>query len=508
MNEYQISVKRRLNELKSKFPILEGLINLLGDGYKISRTFSHHYHQSDINYSQKAMILRVLLADTSVYKSNETIIMNDDWLNNVILYFKHHPKSIAKHPDAARKDDIPKALSSITGIPRSSGIQFFNHFVNIPYAQWINNQPVELFDSAGISACAKILEPLYRTRILTTKHAKEIIDGISVCKNYAIYFNTAVPALNISNALNWYEAYIHTDRLGGRVQNKMPTLISSMLGIPRLSLPSLDAALDLLILSRLDCLSYSDLHSELELIAPCIEAPLVTKHRNNWLLDPGKCKNIHEHISSTGTYGTSMYFNIERLIDRNPLFKRYVDCYSSVKTNSLLKIILEHYHSLDSTFANRLQQYINRLPGYFTSIGARDMANCLYYCHYLENIGEEPRDKLPSVAKFKLGMKEYTTAKSSNPVSRRSSPAQRSPSVLPVYDECLSSAHPLRDYLLYHTYNGTLPDDGNIYIPSSIARAYESLPEGIQCIGRDTVPFGLDPYHDAQTLLNEPVLLK
>ena len=54
-----------------------------------------------------------------------------------------------------------------------------------------------------------------------------------------------------------------------------------------------------------------------------------------------------------------------------------------------------------------------------------------------------------------------------------------------------------RCYLLYPGYSGSIPEDGPVYMPSSIAAGYTGLPETIKTTGPRYVAWGQDPYESS-----------
>jgi hypothetical protein len=101
------------------------------------------------------------------------------------------------------------------------------------------------------------------------------------------------------------------------------------------------------------------------------------------------------------------------------------------------------------------------------------------------------------VAKFALGRTKYEAGSEKQPTRRtvhrgRHQEKSHREEHLQLLEDFLSTNN--KCYLLYPGYQGSLPQDGPIYIPRVVAAGFSELPAGIRLVGAESVTWRQDPY--------------
>ncbi len=509
------SIRLRLNALVNDHPELSALVGLVPEDCYITSRLMAAYFASPTKSAIKSLVLRAILGDPYLYFEDLIGPVGLPFYRRVAQYLQHHPKRPLDRLTAEfRKEDIQKHLEKVLCIDRSCPRVFLSQLGLIPYLSHRRRQlPLEGYLGIRIkpSDDLSFLKPFYTSRKITQEVCKKLLDERATHNTYATYFDTGDQALDLRNMLFYLCAFWQQDRRGGKLQNKIPRLISDYFGLIRLSIPELAFLVDILPLIHfkvidLSHLSSKDDHLGIRPVLACVRdchiedlEELIVGYSGNWLLTEQKADSmfkIRQEGLREGAYETDFFFNLDRLLTR-PTGKRFAHYYKAIDDAALTHQVNSHYQSLFPEFADRLVAIQRRFPHEFTGIRTRDLSNILFYYWHHTQQGREHRGLLPAVAKFALGKTEYEAGLEKQLPRRttyrgRNQEKSRSEDHLPLLDAFLSTQN--KCYLLYPGYQGLMPQDGPIYMPRVIAAGCSELPPDIMLAGAESVTWRQNPY--------------
>ncbi len=243
----------RLKRLRETQPRLRPLIEAVPTNLYPSKEFLARYFRSRISYGRRSLVLRVVLGDPSLFHPNDAGHITLPYVRRVAEFFKNHPAQPLREPSRAfEREDIPKSLESIFGIPRSNGLDFLFHFGALPYLHWRRGPwPIDIFGlQLTQNDALSFLKPFYRSRLLSLVRAKALVRGRSDRNTHRRYFEAADSMLVLRNSLTYLQTLWACERRAGKLQNKIPQHVSQFFGVKRLSLPDIGFVLDILSLGH------------------------------------------------------------------------------------------------------------------------------------------------------------------------------------------------------------------------------------------------------------------
>ncbi len=238
------------------------------------------------------------------------------------------------------------------------------------------------------------LRPFYESRKITESLCLELLTVRATHHAYETYFNTGDKALDLRNILFFLQIFWRQDRQGGRLQTKIPKLISDFFHLKRISIPELAFLIDILPLIHLGVIDPARLrpkddHLGIRRMLVCVADSQIEDlkdpilgHSGNWLLTEQRAESIFRNRQEglrEGTYETGFVFNLERLLTR-PTGKRFAPYYAAIDDGALINQVNAHYRSLAPAFADQLATIQCRFPREFSGIRIRDLSNIL--CKY------------------------------------------------------------------------------------------------------------------------------
>jgi hypothetical protein len=418
-------IQTRLQALVGGHPELTTLTKSIPKDCSITREFLTAYFKSNVKGAVKSLVLRVLLGDPSLFPKQAASPAGVNYFRRIAQFFEHHPKQpLVCLTSEFRKEEIPHNLFTVLGMSRTPPRVFFSKFGLIPYLLFIRGQlPHEGYLGTGIKPTDDLsfLRPFYESRRIIQPICEALLTGHATHHAYATYFETGDRALDLRNILFFLREFWQQDRLGGRLQSKIPKVISNLFGLTRVSIPELAFLVDILPLTHLRVinparLSFKDDHLGIHRVLACVSdshiedlEDLILSHAKNWLLTEQKAESmfrIRQEGRREGAYESGFVFNLDRLLTRST-GKRFASYYAAIDNDALTHQVNSHYRSLVPAFADRLVAIQRRFPQEFTGIRIRDLSNILFYYWYHTEQGRNPSGLLPTVAKYALGQTEY-----------------------------------------------------------------------------------------------------
>jgi hypothetical protein len=418
-------IQTRLQALVGGHPELTTLTKSIPKDCSITREFLTAYFKSNVKGAVKSLVLRVLLGDPSLFPKQAASPAGVNYFRRIAQFFEHHPKQpLVCLTSEFRKEEIPHNLFTVLGMSRTPPRVFFSKFGLIPYLLFIRGQlPRKGYLGTAIKLTDDLsfLKPFYESRRITQPICEALLTGHATHHAYATYFETGDRALDLRNILFFLREFWQQDRLGGRLQSKIPKVISNLFGLTRVSIPELAFLVDILPLTHLRVinparLSFKDDHLGIHRVLACVSdshiedlEDLILSHAKNWLLTEQKAESmfrIRQEGRREGAYESGFVFNLDRLLTRST-GKRFASYYAAIDNDALTHQVNSHYRSLVPAFADRLVAIQRRFPQEFTGIRIRDLSNILFYYWYHTEQGRNPSGLLPTVAKYALGQTEY-----------------------------------------------------------------------------------------------------
>jgi len=344
-------------------------------------------------------------------------------LRTWVSFLQHHHKKPLAPLDGMtmRREDIPQCIGRFAGLYRPSPQKVLQALVVIPAYRAENKLPAFPSKSCRIlsEAQPEILADAYMAFFLTPMLAKRYLNEPITLNHCQFYFDTGVPLLNLRNTLVFTDTFLTQDAQGGRLQNKIPHIVSKILGINRLSIPELRLTADLIGMAANGIvvpkkLPNKPLASTLKMVIENyawhdlgLLARNLTVHT---LMTPTLAKRAFEADSRRwlSLYWTGQAFNTERLItgaENRPLFSHFYGYYQAIDRKKLDTYIRISSKSLSKKKAAALLRACHLLHDPSReSIRDRDIYNCLHYV--MVHSRHEPTSLLPPVALYAMGLHE------------------------------------------------------------------------------------------------------
>jgi hypothetical protein len=303
----------------------------------------------------KSLVLRVLLGDPRLFPEQTASPAGVNYFRRITQFFEHHPKQpLVRLTSEFRKEEIPHHLLTVLGMSRTPPRVFFSKFGLISYLLFIRGQlPRKGYLGTAIKLTDDLsfLKPFYESRRITQPICEALLTGHATHHAYATYFETGDRALDLHNMLFFLREFWQQDRFGGRLQNKIPKVISDLFGLARVSIPELAFLVDLLPLVYTGMIDRSKLSPNddslgLYTTLNCVEGScigdlesLISDFSTHWCLTSVKADVIldtKEIGSRQGTYDTGFYFNVDRLLTKT-IGKRFTPYYAAIDNRVLKK---------------------------------------------------------------------------------------------------------------------------------------------------------------------------
>jgi hypothetical protein len=360
-------------------------------------------------------MLRILLGDKRLIGDIE--FTKGVYVENSLIYLRYSPETdIEWNSDNAlpRKCAVPKHLKLVTGIELSCPIIYIQEF-----NEWMINSKIPL----NKNMC-KLVDEVDRFTLLNETLIKRWFSERpgKLKLGFRLFFQEDYSKHHLYNTFLFLSFYLSMNRKNGKLQSKIPLEVSNKLNIDRVSLVQMDIAIDILCLIYNGLVSVNKDDKLKELVVAFQNDPRSSKRRFNWLKD-GVFMLNGELAESTlrsytsremGTFGSSYYLNISRLLNKNKKIQAFKPYYEAIDEEALCRFILNHFKNLSLGFSELLKEYLKSRK--YTLIQIRDISNVLFYVWHLRKIGMITSELkghyylfLPSAAKFLCGEKEYNS---------------------------------------------------------------------------------------------------
>jgi hypothetical protein len=442
------SQRNYLVALAKRQPKLGELVSLALEPGVSTDTFWTFFHRNTLNGQLKVQLFEGLFGSTQAPAASP---VEFHCLFDFLVY--HPKKPLEFGLEVLVREDIPSYFASRFSIKRTSPITFFNKLTLAPYILAKQGIVSPIFQHYNVKPkhVESALRPFFLQRIMTDETADALLHEHISTQIYRNYFDTGNDALNLYNCMWYVSRLIETDKRGGTIQNKIPALISQLLSIPRLSLIQLYLTLDILVLMyhniidpdaiERDPMAMLTLYNLVHTRPGGLDFQAVTQRlKSAWLMDDTKAdviymrRELDERLHSG--YESGLYFNLERLLDKHSSLRKFQYYYSLADADRMMSVLRAHFTSFNPEFFKQIQRRFTQSEPEFSGLQCRDIANCLYLSDCLYRYNLEPRLFMPTVAFYRLGMKEYEQSNNPYPEPRKPGPKKpRFPVHLPLLDK-------------------------------------------------------------------------
>lgn len=479
------AIREKLEHIRRQHPEVSDLVDLVLPDLSFPAHFHRAYEESSVSHGIKSLVVRCLFQDPWFFRP--PLELDLAFVRRVARWVESRWSPL-DHRTVKCQDDIPKGLRRVLGLTSKSARTFLNVFGAVPYARFRKGLPAfERFPQ--LEGDFGFLKLLYECRILRSEVSAAMLKEGADTDDYRFYFDTGVSGLDVRNLLLHARTVGFTVLSPNLVQTRIPKALSARFGVTPHTVWELHVLLDVCHLVSSGIISAEGLPPGFQVLARGEDLEnlpeLMAEDQAHWYLTPEKSEAFLTRESEgegdsapvpwRAKYGTSIYFNLERMAKH---LERFPDWYQRIDPARLKESILKHYAKVaGGPFLARLWTAMSRLPEEFSGIGARDLANVLYHAEYMEvRHGLDPRKYLPSVAKYKLGMRE-PRGTGMGLTHERTGEGSGLDS-LPLLEQIRSLE--ARAYLLDpFRFKGTLPSDAPIYVLEGTASDYAELPPNV-----------------------------
>lgn len=399
------TIAQDLHRITQRHPQLHELVSVYLDEGFTARWFRCH-KSLDVAATKKALVLRTILGDPLL--SSEYPAPHPQRLMLYIEYLVAHPQSLYRIPGADHKappDQSPAFLRNALGVSIKTPYLFAMLLHALPEVREIgqDNEAYQRLEQALL-----LPDSLLNTWF-TQSGNKNVLPK---------YIENVDYDPSVINFCRFVRAFMEHP-YNGRLQNKIPASVKTMLGISK-GLPALYSALDLLHLV-LEGLLGEQAHPQIGALArrireiPASEsAPMqeaiegigwITPMTARWLSTPDTAAGRGASICQTANL-----FNKVRALNKYNHEVQFRPAYEQIDLRSLAEYSRRAYGAEVNINGLLGQLMASGDPG----IGLRDLINIHYWAAQLSELTEgegiEYSEHLPYVALWRLGIEEQDSS--------------------------------------------------------------------------------------------------
>jgi len=420
-------ITAKLAEYGQRYPVLKPLINSLPPDLRFTKSWLRRFRRSNVSVEVKSNITRAMFGDPVIYGLSTPPSFTFDMYARMVTYLYSMAGDPWRDPwEVISWYNVPKPIQRISGLKASTPTRFLAEFLVKPYIKMCFDRGsltvggVEL--NPRSAEAGSLLRPAYIARLLDDASCQELLDH-GRRYQYAFYFDSGIEILDLRNCVRYMFALFDQYQVNPRIQNKLPVMLTNRFHLPRLSLPTLFVALDVIGLAAAGLIDLNQvsvkkdflgLKSWLPLESPYRQldgfAELLDQAASLFLLRDEQANKLYETSgkrNSPAKYLSGYLFNMERLIygseRRESIDSRFEVYYEAVDHKKLWIAIAKHFREINTDYLNVLISVRRRHPDSFVGIRARDLANVMYMLWYHE---DDYGEYLPPVARFAMGEPE------------------------------------------------------------------------------------------------------
>jgi len=398
----------------------------------LTPAFLDAYSGSDISATKRALLLRVLFGDPSVFRTPIINRFTPALAARVVSYLQAIPSDPLRS-GFCLQHEIPKPLLRLFGLRDAGFRDLCDQMLPVLWAHATGGEPAlpeGAFPGLVDAPVLEALQPLLQARLLDQVTARKMVDDGLSAPAAAYYFDTAVPTVGDRNAMLYLGVLLDGDRRGGRIQNRLPLQLARRFRITPRSVPEALVLADVLTLlhdGQLSVPADDPLGLRDVFVGPTppnFWTDALASHRLRPMIHPDAPANQHR---DEGMFDTSLRFNLARATGLIPgktaRMRAFAPYYASLDPAALVAHCLGYWRPISKTLARRVKALATDSRFNAPALRIRDLGNILAL------VALVPPEELvlPSVAKFALGTPEPTPTGTGKKLQRRRVSVDRKP---------------------------------------------------------------------------------